>query len=47
MLARSLGGEATVADRPGAGAVAWVQLAQRRDSDVCSAATVQQGELDR
>ena len=38
MLARSLLGEAAVADRPGGGAVAWVQLPQRRDGDLCSAA---------
>lgn len=33
MLARSLGGEATVVERPGGGAVSRVQLPQRRDAD--------------
>lgn len=47
MLARSLGGEATVADRPGGGAVAWVQLPQRRDGDVRSVATHQWGRLSQ
>ncbi len=46
MLARSLGGEATVADRPGGGAVAWVQLPQRRDGEVRSATTHQPGRLN-
>ncbi|HSH58752.1 MAG TPA: HAMP domain-containing sensor histidine kinase [Acidimicrobiales bacterium] len=36
MLARSLGGAATVANRPGGGAVSSVQLPQRRDGDVRS-----------
>ena len=36
MLARSLGGEATVADRPGGGTVARVQLPQRREEDLNS-----------
>lgn len=36
MLARSLGGEATIVDRPGGGALATVQLPQRRQGDVRS-----------
>ncbi len=47
MLARSLGGEATVADRPGGGAVAWVQLPQRRDGDVRSVATQPSRQLNQ
>ncbi len=47
MLARSLGGEATVADRPGGGAVAWVQLPQRRDGDVSSLATHSWRQLNK
>jgi signal transduction histidine kinase len=34
MLARSLGGEAYLADRPGGGAVASVEFPQRRDGDL-------------
>jgi signal transduction histidine kinase len=34
MLARSLGGEAQLAERPGGGTVAWVEFPQRRDGDV-------------
>jgi len=47
MLARSLGGEATVADRPGGGVVSWVQLPQRRDGDVSSVATHRWGQLNK
>jgi len=38
MLARSLDGDATIVDRPGGGAVAWVQLPQRRGTDISTAA---------
>jgi two-component system osmolarity sensor histidine kinase EnvZ len=34
MLARSLGGDAHLADRPGGGTVAWVEFPQRRDGDI-------------
>jgi K+-sensing histidine kinase KdpD len=46
MLARSLGGEATIADRPGGGAVARVQIPQRRDGDIRLVPAVQRA-LDR
>jgi signal transduction histidine kinase len=47
MLARSLLGEVAVADRPGGGAVAWVQLPQRRDDDLCSVTPSQWRQLDQ
>jgi len=47
MLARSLGGEATVDNRPGGGAVAWVRIPQRRDGDVCSLGADQRRQLDQ
>ena len=34
MLARSLGGDAHLADRSGGGTVAWVEFPQRRDGDI-------------
>ena len=34
MLARSLGGDAHLADRPGGGTIAWVEFPQRREGDI-------------
>ncbi len=47
MLTRSLGGEATVADRPGGGVVARLRLPQRRDVDIPSLAPDRSVPLNR